>query len=138
MIFSGRAAATCEFVTFKTSDFLVLDAITRGERPDFVFGTAESARVGIWVYEVTSGSNIQGCLSYPERYFTGDVYDSIAIAQLCTTLAYVFGTCAVITALLEFCICSYKRSRIVGGLFWFFAMCSQMGTFALVADPVLW
>lgn len=69
IIFTSEAGNGCDFVKVEDTDGDRLDLIRDGDRPDFVFGTATRMRVGIFMYQILEGSNVQGCVDYPQKFF---------------------------------------------------------------------
>jgi hypothetical protein len=65
-----------------------------------------------------------------------DGYPSLTTAQLCSLLAPIFCAMAMVFTAVDFCICTFFGSSLVGGTLYFLSMAIQCGTFALVADPV--
>lgn len=69
IIFTVEAGKGCDFIKVEDTDGDMLDMIRDGDRPSFVFGTATRMRVGIYMYEILEGSNVQGCVDYPQKFF---------------------------------------------------------------------
>lgn len=135
IIFTAEAGNGCDFLKVEDTDGDILDFIRDGERSSFVFGTATRMRVGIFMYEVLEG-NVSPCQDYPQKFFDIEGYPSISWAQVCSVFAPILCVIAVVLTLIDFCICTFRGSRIFGGIFYFLAMLVQCGVFAIVADPV--
>jgi len=130
------AGKGCDFVEVEDTDGDMLDMIRDGDRPTFVFETATRMRVGIYQYEILEGSNVQGCVDYPQKFFSIDGYPSLTTAQVCSILSPIFCAVAIICTLIDFCVATFRGSRFCGGFFYLLAMGIQCGVFGIIADPV--
>jgi hypothetical protein len=95
VIFTVEAGKGCDFIEVEDTDGDMLDLIRDGERPMFVFGTATRMRVGIFMYEILEGSNVQGCVDYPQKFFDiGECLDcgiSMSFFCYCNTRNVIQG-----------------------------------------------
>eukprot|EP00526_Cylindrotheca_closterium_P014573 CAMPEP_0113618460 /NCGR_PEP_ID=MMETSP0017_2-20120614/9349_1 /TAXON_ID=2856 /ORGANISM="Cylindrotheca closterium" /LENGTH=280 /DNA_ID=CAMNT_0000527971 /DNA_START=71 /DNA_END=913 /DNA_ORIENTATION=- /assembly_acc=CAM_ASM_000147 len=136
IIFTAESGKGCDFIMVEDTDGDQLDLIRTGDRPDFVFGTATKMRVGIYQYQILEGSNVQGCVDYPQKFFDIEGYPSLTSAQICSVMAPIICAIAIVCTLIDFCICTFRGSNVCGGFFYVVAMAVQCGVFGIIADPV--
>jgi hypothetical protein len=79
IILTVQAGADCNFLEVEDTDGDMLDLIRDGDRPPFVFDTATKFNVGIYKYEILEGSNVRGCIDYPQKFFQIGEYDILGI-----------------------------------------------------------
>jgi hypothetical protein len=79
IILTVQAGSDCNFLEVEDTDGDMLDLIRNGDRPSFVFGTATKMKVGIYKYEILEGSNVRGCIDYPEKFLQIGEYTTIYI-----------------------------------------------------------
>ncbi|KAL3945481.1 MAG: hypothetical protein SGBAC_000452 [Bacillariaceae sp.] len=136
IIFTVEAGKGCDFIKVEDTDGDRLDLIRDGDRPEFVFGTATRMRVGIYMYQILEGSNVQGCVDYPDKFFSIEGYPSLTSAQICSVTAPILCAIAIVCTLIDFCVCTFRGSSLCGGMFYVLAMAVQCGVFGIIADPV--
>jgi hypothetical protein len=79
IILTVQAGSDCNFLKVEDTDGDMLDLIRNGERPTFVFNTATRMKLGIYKYEILEGSNVRGCIDYPQKFFQIGEYDILGI-----------------------------------------------------------
>jgi hypothetical protein len=79
IILTVQAGKDCNFLEVEDTDGDMLDMIRNGDRPTFVFNTATKLNVGIYKYEILEGSNVRGCIDYPQKFFQIGEYDILGI-----------------------------------------------------------
>jgi len=123
---------------------LVID--TDGNPPDLAeppFDTALAASVGIFGYIITdvyneTGPVTNGCVSYEYIFAQQTEYPSLATAQFCALISPLLAGIAIFANLVDFCVCNFVGSYMIGSLLFLAASGLSAGTFALLADPAFW
>jgi len=141
IIFSISAAQSCDFITFVDTD---------GNPPDMAedppFNTALAGSVGIFGYTITEGwynetANSYGattggqCATYEDMFFGQTGYPSLATSQFCVLVAPILAGIGLFANLVDFCVCNFSGSNLIGSLFFISASLVSAGTFLLLADP---
>ena len=131
IVCSGKAASTCEFISFENTSGKPW--LSNNLQPPF--DTAMAAHVGIFKYEILesiTGTETNGCINYEDRFIgMKDTYEALASAQFCALLAPIFGGLGV------FLYVVWDES-LVSGTMCLAAAGIQAGTFSMLADPSIW
>ena len=126
---------------------------TDGNPPDMAedppFNTALAGSVGIFGYTITEGwynetANSYGattggqCATYEDMFFGQTGYPSLATSQFCVLVAPILAGIGLFANLVDFCVCNFSGSNLIGSLFFISASLVSAGTFLLLADPAFW
>ena len=127
---------------------------TDGNPPDMAedppFNTALAGSVGIFGYTITEGAydeasssygattTIGKCVGYEYTFFGQSSYPSLATSQFCVLIAPILAGIGLFANLVDFCVCNFTGSNLIGSLFFIGASLLSAGTFCLLADPAFW
>ena len=131
IVCSGKAARTCEFISFENTSGKPW--LNNNLQPPL--DTAIAANMGIFRYEILesiTGTETNGCVNYEDRFIgMKDTYEALASAQFCALVAPIFGGLGVFLNVVW-------DVSIVAGMLCLAAAGVQAGTFSMVADPSIW
>jgi hypothetical protein len=113
------------------------------------FNTALAGSVGIFGYTITEGAYNKttdsygattdgNCVGYEYMFFGQTGYPSLATSQFCVLIAPILAGIGLFANLVDFCVCNFRGSNLIGSLFFIGASLLSAGTFLLLADPAFW